>query len=294
MISTGFADVPVTRSLVYTIILTSILVSVTDSKHLFYIQLDPHLLRYRQLWRMCVYQLCYTNSTEVFFGAMTWYNMRVVERLWGSRRFAVSFHFLVFFLRCRANWMGYQSFLLLCFAFTSLAAPILLLILRPLSLYTINYLPAGPTSLIFAILAQYHAIIPHQYKYKVAATSNPSMTEENFVGITFSDKSYIYLPAVQLCLSQFPGSLVSAVVGWVVGYLWRNDVLPAVVTRWRLPGWMVGVRGRKRGEGFEGMRRRLEGENSSAVGTGVEGQVEGEGGRRRTLARQFLDQFSGP
>ncbi|PQE34038.1 uba domain-containing ucp14 protein [Rutstroemia sp. NJR-2017a WRK4] len=235
MISTGFADVPVTRSLVYTIILTSILVSVTDSKHLFYIQLDPHLLRYHQLWRMCVYQLCYTNSTEVFFGAMTWYNMRVVERLWGR-----------------------------------------------------------PTSLIFAVLAQYHAIIPHQYKYKVAATANPSMTEENFVGITFSDKSYIYLPAVQLCLSQFPGSLISAVVGWVVGYLWRNDVLPAVVTRWRLPGWMVGVRGRKRGEGFEGMRRRLEGENSSAVGTGVEGQVEGEGGRRRTLARQFLDQFSGP
>lgn len=120
------------------------------------------------------------------------------------------------------------------------------------------------------------------------------MTEENFVGVTFSDKSYIYLPAVQLCLSQFPGSLISAVVGWVVGYLWRNDVLPVVITRWRLPGWMVGVRGRKRGEGFEGMRRRLEGENSSAVGTGVEGQVEGEGGRRRTLARQFLDQFSGP
>ncbi|PQE17022.1 UBA domain-containing Ucp14 protein [Rutstroemia sp. NJR-2017a BBW] len=184
MISTGFADVPVTRSLVYAIILTSILVSVTDSKHLFYIQLDPHLLRYHQLWRMCVYQLCYTNSTEVFFGAMTWYNMRVVERLWGSRRFA--------------------SFLLLCFAFTSLAAPILLLILRPLSLYTINYLPAGPTSLIFAVLAQYHAIIPHQYKYKVAATANPSMTEENFVGITFSDKSAVMSLAVPR-LTHFSG-----------------------------------------------------------------------------------------
>jgi len=90
MLSTGFTDVPVTRSLVYGIVATSFLASITDSKHLFYIQADPHLLRYHQLWRMFTYQLCYTNSTEVFFGAITYYNMRVVERLWGSRRFAVS------------------------------------------------------------------------------------------------------------------------------------------------------------------------------------------------------------
>ncbi|KAM0128929.1 hypothetical protein ACHAPC_006482 [Botrytis cinerea] len=170
--------------------------------------------------------------------------MRVVERLWGSRRFA--------------------SFLILSFCFTSIISPVLLILLRPLSLYVINYLPAGPTALIFAILAQYHAVIPHQYKYKVAATSAP-MTEENFVGVTFSDKSYIYLPAIQLGLSQFPGSLISAMVGWIIGYCWRNDVLPTALTRWRLPGWMVGVQAKKRSEGFEGMRRRLEGENTAAA-----------------------------
>lgn len=103
MLSTGFADVPVTRSLVYGVVATSFLASITDSKHLFYIQADPHLLRYHQLWRMFVYQLCYTNSTEVFFGAITYYNMRVVERLWGSRRFAVSDTILV--LPCAlAQW----------------------------------------------------------------------------------------------------------------------------------------------------------------------------------------------
>ncbi|KAG4034952.1 hypothetical protein MFRU_002g03010 [Monilinia fructicola] len=271
MLSTGFTDVPVTRSLVYGIVATSFLASITDSKHLFYIQADPHLLRYHQLWRMFTYQLCYTNSTEVFFGAITYYNMRVVERLWGSRRFA--------------------SFLLISFCFTSIISPILLVLLRPLSLYAINYLPAGPTALIFAILAQYHAVIPHQYKYKVAATSAP-MTEDNFVGVTFSDKSYIYLLAIQLGLSQFPGSVISAVVGWIIGYCWRNDVLPAAITRWRLPGWMVGVQTKKRSEGFEGMRRRLEGENTAAA-TGSDGQLGGEVGRRRTLANQFIDQFRG-
>ena len=32
---------------------------------------------------------CYNNSTELLFAAMSLYQMRVIERLWGSRKFAV-------------------------------------------------------------------------------------------------------------------------------------------------------------------------------------------------------------
>jgi hypothetical protein len=186
-----------------------------------------------------------------------------------------------------------QSFIALSYAFTTLLSPMLLaLLLRPLSLNHLNYLPAGPTPLIFSILAQYHAVIPHVYKYRIAASAN-SPTEP-FYGLTFSDKSYFYLPAIQLSLSQFPGSFLCASVGWIVGYMWRNDVLPGAVTRWRIPGWMVGIRGVKRGEDFEGLRRRLEGENTnSAAATGSDGRLGGEVGRRRTLGRQLLDQFRG-
>ncbi|PMD62022.1 uncharacterized protein K444DRAFT_611233 [Hyaloscypha bicolor E] len=274
MLSTGFADAPVSRSLAYGIVAASILASVTDVKHYFYIQVDPHLWRYHQLWRIFTYQLCYTNSTEVLFATMTIYNMRVIERLWGSRKYA--------------------SFVILSFCFTTLLPPMLLaLILRPLSLNNFNYIPAGCTPLIFAILAQYHAAIPHVYKYRIAASPSPPANEP-FVGLTFSDKSYVYLPAAQLALSQFPGSLLCAVAGWVVGYSWRNEVLPAAAIRWRIPGWMVGIRPRKRGEDFEGLRRRLEGENTNAaMATGSDGRLGGEVGRRRTLGRQLLDQFRG-
>jgi membrane associated rhomboid family serine protease len=94
MLSTGFADAPVSRSLTYGIVAASILASITDAKHYFYIQVDPHLWRYHQLWRIFTYQLCHTNSTEVLFAAMTIYNMRVIERLWGSRKYAVSLQLL--------------------------------------------------------------------------------------------------------------------------------------------------------------------------------------------------------
>jgi hypothetical protein len=158
-----------------------------------------------------------------------------------------------------------------------------------------NYLPAGPTPIIFAILAQYHAIIPYIYKYRLALSASPP-TDDNFVGLTFSDKSYRYLLAAQLALFQWPGSLLGAAIGWLVGYAWRIDLLPGALTKWRIPGWLVGIRTEKRGEDFEGLRRRLEGEDpasSTATSTGAQGRLDTDAGRRRPLGQQILDQVRG-
>lgn len=85
----SFTNAPVTRLAVLGLVSASIIASLLDVKHYFYILIDTHLWRYRQFWRMLAYQLCYTNSTEVLFGAMSFYNLRIVERMWGSRKYAV-------------------------------------------------------------------------------------------------------------------------------------------------------------------------------------------------------------
>ncbi len=90
MQGSGFESAPITQLLVIWTVVATILTKITDTKHYFYIQVDPHLWHYHQLWRIFIYQLCYTNSTEVLFAAMSIYNMRVIERLWGSRKYAVS------------------------------------------------------------------------------------------------------------------------------------------------------------------------------------------------------------
>ncbi|KAI9777600.1 MAG: hypothetical protein M1839_008654 [Geoglossum umbratile] len=265
MLTSGFTNTPTTKLLLFGLVFSSILVSIRDSKHLFWIQVDPHLWRYRQAWRMLVWQACYGNATEVLFAAMVVYHLRVVERAWGTRKFA--------------------SFILSTLPYTSLLPPILLaLLLRPLSLNTLNYLPSGPTPLIFALLAQYHATIPHSYKYRVATTSASPHT------LLFSDKSYTYVLAAQLALSQLPGSAIGAAVGWVVGYAWRGELLwPARVGRWRVPVWVVG--GGREGERFEGLRRRL-GEDAARA-SGVDAGGANGGPVRRTLGTQILDQFRG-
>ena len=157
-----------------------------------------------------------------------------------------------------------------------------------------DFLPAGPTPIIFAVVAQFHALVPHTYKYKVAlSTGAPS--HDGSAALTFSDKSSRYLLALQLALFQWPGSLLGAAVGWVVGYLWRNEMLPGALTQWRVPGWVVGMRSQKRSGEFEGLQRRLEGEGSS-IGTtsGARATVAtGEPNRRRTMGQQLLDEVRG-
>lgn len=262
----SFTNAPVTRSLVYGLISVSIGVSLLDIKHYFYILVDTHLWRFHQTWRALVYQLCYTNSSEVLFAGMALYNMKAVERFWGSRKYA--------------------SFIIVTWLFTSIVPPVLLaLVLRPLTLGKFNYLPAGPTPIIYAILAQYHAIIPQMYAYRVATSSAPP-TNDQAKGITFSNKSYVYLLAVQLALFQWPGSILGAIIGWIVGYSWRMEIMPRSLTKWRIPGWMVGIRTQRRSEEFEGLRRRLEGETSAtATASGVQSQTDGESGRHRTMGQ---------
>ncbi len=57
MIASGFSAAPVSKFLFFSLITSSILVSITDTKHLFYIQVLPHLYRYKQLWRLLIWQV---------------------------------------------------------------------------------------------------------------------------------------------------------------------------------------------------------------------------------------------
>jgi hypothetical protein len=193
--------------------------------------------------------------------------------------------------------LAQQSYIAATWALSSFFTILLMVLMRPLTAGLFNYLPAGPTPIIFAILAQYYAIIPHTYRYRVALTTDPappSGSEETSSGLTFSDKSTRYFLALQLALFQWPGSLLGALVGWSVGHLWRSGVVPGAITKWRLPGWMVGVASQKRSSAeFEGLRRRLEGENAAgAVASGAQ-RSEGDATQRRTMGQQIFDQFQG-
>ncbi|KAK4167432.1 hypothetical protein QBC43DRAFT_230778 [Cladorrhinum sp. PSN259] len=268
----SFTSTPVTRTLVVGLFAFSIAASLFDIKHYFYISIGTHILRYHQLWRFLTYQLCYTNSSEVLFAAMVLYNTRIVEQRWGSRKYA--------------------SFILVTASITSIVPPILTMIFRPLTFGLFDYLPAGPTPIIFAIMSQYHAMVPHMYQYKVALSTGAPAGRDT-LGVPFTDKSAKYLMAAQVAAAQLPGSLLGALVGWVVGNLWRAELLPGNMNNWRVPGWVVGQKNKKTNAEFENLRRRLETEGSpSGSASGVQ-QPQADANRRRTMPQQMLDEVRG-
>ncbi|KAI8935320.1 hypothetical protein NX059_007905 [Plenodomus lindquistii] len=204
-----------------------------------------------------------------------------------------------------------QSFLLATLPYTTLLPPLILtFVLRPLTFGQINYLPAGPTSILFALLANYYAAIPYTYRYKISpwaaseSTSQSSSTPQSNTqaasrlwqrSLTLTSKSLSYLPPLQLALSQFPGSLLAAAVGWAVGTAYRRDLLPGAA-RWRVPGWVVGEEKKKE---FEGLRARLDAERerdggASGLATGIlAGETGGATRQRRTLGDMVAEQFRG-
>lgn len=74
--------------------------------------------------------------------------------------------------------------------------------------------------------------------FRLYTTSNPK-DPETAPRIIFSDKSWVYIPAAQLALSQFPHNLLPAAIGWIIGYAYRSDILPGRATSWRLPAWLL-------------------------------------------------------
>ncbi|KAF2178346.1 hypothetical protein K469DRAFT_676067 [Zopfia rhizophila CBS 207.26] len=294
MITSGFTNAPVSRFLVFSTVIGALIASLTDTRYYFHIEVVPHIWNYGQFWRVLTWHLCYTNSTEVIFGVGSFYYLRIIERLWGSRKFT--------------------SFLLSTLPYTALLPPLILtFVLRPLTFGRINHLPAGPTPIIFALLAQYYAAIPYTYRYRLAPYAPTSSTESSSSSsqsnantatsiwnksITLTSKSLSYLLPLQLALSQLPGSLLSAAVGWAVGTAYRRDILPYAST-WRIPGWMVGEEQKR---GFEGLRRRLDAERerdgpggglASGILAGETGGTVRRGQGRRTLGEMVAEQFRG-
>jgi membrane associated rhomboid family serine protease len=283
MLASGFANTPITKSLILSLISTSLVASIADLKHLLPIRPTPHLYPYLQFWRLFTWQISYTSSTDLLFATLLLYQFRVLERLWGSRKFA--------------------SFLCVSAIWTGLLAPALLsTVVRLVSWGRWNYLPGGMTGVIFATLAVWGEEVPRLYRYKIVTGSpDPRSGSNDTPGVILSDKTTTYMMAAQLALSQFPYSLLAASVGWIVGLAWGGDLLPGRMNAWRIPRWWLGDFGAKSAaerERYEGLRRRLEEEGGRSDGmraSGVDGMIDAVDGeaRRRPMMRQVADYFRG-
>ncbi|KAF8659125.1 hypothetical protein AX16_001895 [Volvariella volvacea WC 439] len=185
----SFEHAAVTKGLMMGSALTSILVGLFDVKHYLHLQLVPHISRHHQYWRLAVHHLGFSNSTDLFLSEIILFNVAIqVERQFGSIKFA--------------------SFAIVTLLLVTILEFLALLLFHRLGL---NYIALGPAGLLFAILHQYHRIVPSIYHYRI-------------FGLPLTNKSFTYVLALQLAISRPPGSLTVAIAGLIAGALYRSDV----------------------------------------------------------------------
>ncbi|KAJ1531232.1 hypothetical protein HK405_001424, partial [Cladochytrium tenue] len=144
----------------------------------------------------------FSNSSEILFGSLLLYHFRLLERQWGSRKYA--------------------AFAFVSSAISTGLALSALYIGRAAGLVRVA---SGPYGLIFAALYQYHRDVPVTVRVRI-------------LGVGLSDKVFLYILSAQLLWSSFFGSLTAGACGLLAGALYKS--WPAL-RRWRFPTWLSGA-----------------------------------------------------
>lgn len=324
----GLTNTPLTKTLLIYTITTSVLLTLLDAKHLASLRPSLHFHQYAQFSRALTWHPAgFANSTETLFAALLLYHLRPVERAWGTRKlasFLLSTLPYTTLLPPLLLWLvlGPVSGWSLDYLPSGPVGAVFALLAQYFvvvpGVYRVRLGTglsvsgsggggggSGNGSGTSASGSGSDASRSQSQSQNQNQNNNPTQSQSAKKSITLvlSDKSTTYLVAAQLALSQFPAMLLPAAVGWVVGLAWRADLLPFVSSAWRVPGWVVGERGRERrglaaagggggaggeGEGgyYEDLRRRLEGEAVAAAASGSDqvgvGSGSGSGRQRRT------------
>ncbi|CAL4960858.1 unnamed protein product [Urochloa decumbens] len=137
------------------------------------------------IWRLITSLFAFSSTPELIFGAALLYYFRVFERQIGSNKYTV---FIVF--------STLVSVLLQILALGYLKDP------------SINPLMSGPYGLIFASYVPFFFDIPISMKFRI-------------LGLSLSDKSFVYLAGLQLLFSSGRRSIVPGVSGILTGLFYR-------------------------------------------------------------------------
>ncbi|KAL7749478.1 hypothetical protein RI367_005032 [Sorochytrium milnesiophthora] len=204
--ATASDNAPVSKFVVVTVSSCSLLASLLKIKQLFHLQVYPHLLNDHQVHRLLTSHFVFSTSSEILFGGLLFYHLRVLERLYGSKKYA--------------------AFLTVTTTLTTLLEIGVLVAFHSLGW---RMVPSGPYGVIFASLYMYQNEVPVTDRFRL-------------LGIAFSQKSFVYLMAIQLLASQYPNSLVSAACGFLAGAMYAADV--GRIRRWRYPAALQRFAGR--------------------------------------------------
>lgn len=178
----GFVHAPVTKTIIATAVLSTVLGSIIESQTRLTLHLEP-IVNSLQIWRLFTHNFVFTTPGELIFGIVLIYFFRQFERQLGSSRFT---------------------------AFAIITSTIYTAVLVTIQSINMDLIAAsGPYCLIFGGMVHFFFETPKIYHFQLLGAVN------------LSDKTFAYLLAVQLIFSTPPRSLISCAAGVLAGVCYR-------------------------------------------------------------------------
>ncbi|CAM6119784.1 unnamed protein product [Calypogeia fissa] len=191
----GFQNAAVTKGIVIVCAVVSLLVGTQGGARACSLSYQA-IFRKLQLWRFITSNFVFSTSPELIFGLYLIYFFRVFERQLGSNKYSI--------------------YVLFTTALTTFLEVVALAAIRGTSLPDPTSsgisLSPGPYGLVFASFIPFFFDIPVSTRFRV-------------FGITFSDKSFVYLAGLQLLLSSWKRSLIPGLCGILAGLTYRSNIL---------------------------------------------------------------------
>jgi hypothetical protein len=203
----GFKLLPVTTWCVIGLITIPLVVSVLNCKPYFMFAWDPFITKWNQYWRLLILQLQFQNQSAVAISVVLLaLKLKGIERVFGSLKLFKDL--ILLFI--------YNLFILTIVSF--------------LMFNTIGwdmFIPAGPFGVIFSLYYPFNKYIPEVY---VAEFDFSTLADFQPFGermsLSITDKFSGQLLYLLLMFNEGFPSLVISVLGYFVGYLYFNDLVP--------------------------------------------------------------------
>ncbi|KAJ2052605.1 hypothetical protein IW146_005070 [Coemansia sp. RSA 922] len=185
MSTSGLLGTPATKVWLAGMSLASALAGALGWRRNLRLQLTPNVTHNWQVWRLASSLVGFPSWSEVLTALVLIYQLRAVERLLGTRRFA---SFLV------VSGIVGQT-----------------LTIAGMLLARLNSVSSGPYVLLFACVHQFYVLVPHSYYAQV-------------LGIAVADKWTVYATAACLLAPRLPMAAVPALAGVAASMVYSADV----------------------------------------------------------------------
>ncbi|KAL6453084.1 DSC2 DSC E3 ubiquitin ligase complex subunit 2 [Candida maltosa Xu316] len=239
----GFTNTPVSRAICILSTIIPISLSVLSIKYLVKFAIDPYIIQYNQFWRIITYQLSVINESDYLISVLLWFQFKVLERFYGSRKYLSMITLFYFYNAIASLFIMSLGQLIIYYVVFAIKVYVLGNKMGTIhyQLTFLNEVIPGPLGILSSLYVCFGTNIPISYYFTILLKKPKSDDQEveqedssPSKALRLTNMFPIHILYTLLILNNGLQSLIPCLVGLLIGKLYTYDLLPGS-SSWLIP-----------------------------------------------------------